>query len=114
MPQVGDTIYYQFVTSRGWESRWRDLRWQKAQIVGETSRSWLIDGYPEKLPKNGKVATGEFAGCGYRYAPAEIAEKDMWDYTNRERITKLLGDTSAVDTDMLRKVADLLGYKELQ
>jgi hypothetical protein len=93
--KVGDTIYYQHDYGR---TVTVDRRWITALVIGETSRSWITNSWPEKLPKNGK---------GFRYATPEQYAEDSWDEGNRDAIAKKV--EYEVDTAMLRKIAELIG-----
>jgi hypothetical protein len=96
---IGDTIYYQHV----YEGRaYRNRRWYDAKIIDQTSRSWVTNGWPEKLPKNGK---------GFIFAAPEQALEDTWDERNRDKIAEAIRQT--IETDVLRKVTELIGYDAL-
>lgn len=100
--KIGDTIYYQHVFSER-----EDKRWNQAKIIDQTSRSWIIDCWPHKLPKSGKVTNNN-----YRYASEAKALEDSWDEKHRSKIVDAIKYGDGVSTAMLRKIAELIGYKE--
>lgn len=76
--------------------------WRKRKVVGETSRSWVLE-YGTKVPKKNPH-------WGFLFSETELDEW-CWDKENRYKITVWINDR-AVNTATLRKVADLIGYRE--
>lgn len=78
---------------------WRD-HWVKCKVTGETSRSWIIDRWNEKIPKKG-------------YNPKVVAfneeeiDREAFVQENRHRIADAI---CYLDYDKLKQVADLIGY----
>lgn len=70
------------------------------EIVGETSRSWILRRYNKKVPK----ATLEGI-----YTPQQ-ADEQSWVQEHRHRIADAICFVRDVGT--LKKVAELVGYKE--
>ena len=79
---------------------WR-AHWQKQTVVGETARSWVL-GDGSKVPKKG-ADHGLFA-----FSEADI-DKRAWVHENRHHISRVVGLIE--DHDLLRKVAELIGYE---
>lgn len=104
--KIGDTIYYQ-------EKGGHPAFWYKAVILGETSRSWLVNAsnewwtdrpelighYAKKLPKSGT-----------KFTTKEKAELQSWTMTQRYQIARTVERLN--DGALLRQVADLIGYKD--
>jgi hypothetical protein len=72
----------------------------EVECVGETSRSWIDN-------------------CGYKYAKrqyrvisAEEAELVKWASKHRTKIANQIGWWGSCTPEMLRKVADIIGFKE--
>jgi hypothetical protein len=60
--KVGDTVWFFDINSRVYTNAqsapiWRK-HWRKATIVSETTRSWVTDRLPTKLPKKGPWPRG--------------------------------------------------------
>jgi glycosyltransferase involved in cell wall biosynthesis len=85
------------------------------ELVGETSRSWLIlavgadawmkcdlKRYAQKLPKNGK---------GYEFGTKQSMEMAEWAGKYRYNIGQLVGCLS--DPHMLATIARMIGFKNL-
>jgi hypothetical protein len=93
---------------------WRKYHWGGAYtVVGETSRSWLMryDGQPE-YDKSDKVPK---ASLPDEWFPDERDWQDWcFDKAHRNSIVRMIAQEweSPVDGAMLRKVADLIGWKE--
>lgn len=77
---------------------WRE-HWRKVEIVGETTRSWVLAS-GKKLPKAG--------GRGVCYSLDEI-EKKAFVEDHAYRISALVDKT--LDYDKLKKIAEIVGYK---
>ena len=80
---------------------WRE-HWRKAEVVGETSRSWVVGrGYGStKIPKKGPLPRG------WARSEAEVDER-CWEHEHRHRIQQQL---NWMDVGVLRQVAQLIGY----
>lgn len=74
--------------------------WRKVTVVGETSRSWITDHYGRKVSKNNQDPDVVFS--------EEELEKRIYvndhAYPIADKVRK------CVDADLLKKVAELLGY----
>ena len=111
MPKVGDPVWlfddnYRVYRPDKSGPIWRE-KWRKRLIVGETSRSWLV-GYSTTSRTQTKVAKkGPF--CGVAFSEEEIDEA-AWVEENRYRINESMRYVR--DATVLRKVAELIGYKE--
>lgn len=80
-----------------WRRHWRPLK-----IVGETSRSWILESR-QKVPKRGADPTV------FAFSEADI-DRMEWVHYNAYRIAdKVL---RLRDYETLRKVADAIGYRE--
>lgn len=84
---------------------WRE-HWVQLEVVGETTRSWLV-GHPRwgmgnasKLPKN------QAKWAGYATSEDEI-EKYAWE---REHGHKIAERVRHADYDQLRAIAAIMGY----
>jgi hypothetical protein len=81
---------------------WRE-HWRREEVVGETSRSWLVGrGRPIKLPKKGPLPRG------WARNEAEVDE-NCWEHEHRHRIQQHL---NWVDAGVLRQIAKLINYPE--
>jgi hypothetical protein len=81
---------------------WRS-HWGPHKIVGETSRSWILDQESGlKVPKRGADP------AWVAFSEADI-DKQAWLNENRHSIVRHLERVS--DYDTLRAVAQLIGYK---
>ena len=78
---------------------WRE-HWVKVEIVGETPKNWITNYFGRKVPKKG--------GKGIAFSENDIDREAflMQRYKIAEEV-KL-----CTDYDTLKKVADMLGYKE--
>ena len=102
--KVGDSIWE--LQPRRSRTPWRD-NWTKRAIVGETSRSWVVDGYfdPLKLPK----AAFRDGKCMSGWALSEEQIDDLgWAFDHQWKISDAV---RRVDHDTLRAVAQLIGYE---
>ena len=94
---------------------WTRFGTEPRVIIGETKRSWLIKPdadwqEPIKLPKKHINR-----GCGRPQWFWDKAERDaeVWADGNFNAIKRALGEYSrGVDAATLRKIADLIGYKD--
>lgn len=77
---------------------WRE-HWRQQEIVGETRRSWITN-CGTKIPKSG--------ANGVAFSLEEI-EREAFIQENRHRIAD--GVRGVKDYDLLKKIADLIGYK---
>jgi hypothetical protein len=112
--KVGDTVWVFDKNRRVYPPRvvgdggfrfpiWRE-HWQPLKVVGETSRSWLLDGWDKlKVPKV-NADPRRFA-----FSQAEIDEQ-AWLHENHYRIISKIQYSS--DTQLFREIAALIGYKE--
>lgn len=78
--------------------------WVKEEVLGETSRSWLI-GYkhnPTKIPKSGPLP------YGYRWTEAEVDDA-CWMHDNQHAIARAVQDCR--DVAKVRAVAEILGLE---
>ena len=83
-------------------SIWRD-GWRRREITGETSRSWIVEGYPElKIPKNPKTPQRHLA-----WSEKEL-DQLCWLHEHRYRIIRNVEFLPAAE---LIKVASLIGYE---
>lgn len=80
---------------------WRE-HWVRHEITGETSRSWITN-RNKKIPKSG--------GRGIAFCEEDI-DRAAFVEENRYRIGQAVG--AIRDYDLLKKVADLIGYKEVR
>lgn len=81
--------------------------WQEVDVIGETSRSWLV-GYkfnPTKIAKK-DLASGMLRG--YKVTREEV-DKDIFMNTHQHKIVSKVSDIR--DYETLKAVADLIGYK---
>lgn len=110
-PKVGDPIWIFDDNHRVYQKGklgpvWRE-KWRKRLIIGETSRSWLVgcsmnSPYPTKISKKGPHH-------GVAFSESEIDEAAYIE-ENRYRISEAVRYVR--DANVLRKVAELIGYKE--
>lgn len=75
--------------------------WVPVEIVGETSRSWIVDWFKAKVPKKGPHH-------GYAFTQKEV-DDDVWVHSHCWRLREVV--SVCKDADVLRKVAELVGYK---
>jgi hypothetical protein len=88
----------------------RDKRGVVSQVsvFGETSRSWLT-GHPYRPYKRAKNE--------HSIVSCDDYEQYEWDARNRRNISRMIcgdygGHSPQVDTAVLRKIAELIGYEE--
>lgn len=77
--------------------------WRKMEVIGETSKSWLI-GYswrPIKVPKKGPWDNFLFSD--------EEVERVVWASDHRYKITHLV---ERANYDQLKKIAEIINYQE--
>ena len=79
---------------------WRH-HWRECLIVGETSRSWILDYFETKIPKKG---FDERKVC---FSMKDVLDQ-VWVHDNRYKIELAIRDLSL---KKLRKVATVIGYK---
>jgi hypothetical protein len=77
--------------------------WVKREIIGETSRSWLIGAAwgPVKVPKRGADSRR------FLFSDKDV-DDDVWANDHRCRIQRLIPFLSP---EKLRQVAELIGYE---
>lgn len=80
---------------------WRE-HWQRQEIVGETRRSWITN-YGKKIPKAG--------ARGIAFSEEEI-EREAFVHENSHKIAFEVQQIK--DHELLKKVAELIGYKEVR
>jgi len=109
--KIGDTVWFFDVNHRvhekdkgGRPSLVYREQWRPRDVIGETSRSWLVGHKydPTKLPKSGKWP------AGWARTTQQV-EDDVWVCHHRYRIGNCV--TSCYDAATLRKVAELIGYE---
>lgn len=103
MPNIGETIYYRS-DSRGWV--------QKSNLLGETSRSWLVGDSKEwwaKSPERIAQFASKLPKKTTVFETAEAYELAQWAHKNRYQIKTHIEFCSA---EVLKKVAEIIGYKE--
>ena len=105
--KVGDTIWRFDGSRRIYNDKnagpiYRE-HWVETVIQGETSRSWLVGMFRTyKVPKKGPHP-------GWAFSQKEV-DDDCWVRCNRYKIEKSVAMVS--NADVLRKVAELIGWKE--
>ena len=77
---------------------WRE-HWRKQKILGDTKRSWITYG-GAKIPKKG--------GKGIAFSEEEI-DRAAYVYDHKYKIAESV--KAIGDFDMLKKIADLIGYR---
>jgi len=83
---------------------WRE-HWLRKKIIGETSRSWILECGPElKIPKNPKTPRRDIA-----WSEKELNQL-CWLNEHRYRIVRKVESLPAAE---LIKVASLIGYEPL-
>lgn len=116
--RVGSTLYNFDINKREYKRDargrsyggpiWRE-HWRPVEVVGETSRSWLV-GYvhsPTKVPKK----DFENGACPSGWARSmEQIERLEWVDVHRHRIAEKVRSVS--DDEVLHAVARLIGYDE--
>lgn len=103
---IGDTIYYR-------STEWEGSQYQKRLVVGETSRSWLLQStdsrdswtfgdprYATKLPKS---------LTGFALGNEDMMKKRLWSAQHRNAIQKKLD--WVYDPEVMIAVAQLLNYE---
>lgn len=91
---------------------WRE-HWKPVEVVGETRVSWLISSSGANLRYANKVPKKEFRDgkCPSGYALSEESiNREAWVHDNAWHIGQAV--TRCQDYDLLKKVADLFGYKD--
>jgi hypothetical protein len=78
-------------------------KWVKHEIIGETTRSWLIGStrWPVKVPKRG-------ANPRLFLFDEKDVDDNVWAKDHRYRIKQLI---QTLSPDQLRQVAELIGYE---
>lgn len=74
--------------------------WRECKIVGETSRSWILDYFNKKVPKKGYNAK---TIC---FSEEELI-REAWAHNNRYHITEAIRGLNA---EKLKEVASVIGY----
>jgi|LakMenE01Jun11ns_1017448.scaffolds.fasta_scaffold9240665_1 hypothetical protein len=77
--------------------------WAKREIIGETTRSWLIGStrWPVKVPKRGADHRR------FLFNEKDV-DDDVWANDHRYRIERLI---QTLSPEKLRQVAELIGYE---
>lgn len=79
-------------------------QWRKCEVVGETSRSWIVRHYGElKVPKNRALITSGWVA----FSEAEVDDM-VFKHDHGYKIAEAV---RSVNASTLRKVAELIGYK---
>jgi len=111
---IGSTVWMRDPNKRG---TYRE-KWVEAEVRAETSRSWIVvrKGWARneedvqrlgvKLPKK---ATAEDARRLGLSLSIQAIEEEAWLQEHRWRVARLVENA---DVATLRKVAELVGYKE--
>lgn len=109
--KIGDIVYRYDVNRRVYregtlrsELIWRES-WRPMKIVGETSRSWLLEHSKEKLPKKG---ADKRCWC---LTEAELDEA-CWVQDHGRNILNRVEAVARADYAMLRRLAVMVDYKE--
>lgn len=110
MTKVGDKLWYQ----PRYDANRRELSsYRCVEIVGETKQSWLIHSYGPKERVNKKTLKGSpdkySSGIPY-YASLDEVKEMLWIDKHCHRIADEVRHVR--DGDLLRKIAELIGYKE--
>lgn len=114
LPQikVGDVYFVFDVNNRVYEKDVRALHlggpiyrkyFVETEITGETSRSWIVGHFGRKVPKSHPWGV---------FYTQEMVDDKCWDNDNRGGIVDLISQRRAVDTNELKRVAELIGYTE--
>lgn len=83
---------------------WRE-HWVRKEIIGETSRSWVLAGYPElKIPKKSKTPLRHVA-----WSEKEL-DQLCWLHEHRYQIVR---NVERLPSAELIKIAKLIGYEPL-
>jgi hypothetical protein len=111
---IGQTIYVFDINRRVYPKRppgaaylgegpiYRE-HWRAEKVVGETRVSWVLE-FGRKVPKDQAKARKQ----GVVFTAQEV-DDDCWLKSHRYRI---VNDISRIDDPaLLRKIADLIGYK---
>lgn len=82
---------------------WRE-HWRKYEVIGETSRSWIVGYYDTKIPKKNPDPDK------YCFSLSELEQK-VWMHDHRYKIAELIrcGD---INYGALCVAAQAIGYKE--
>ena len=108
---VGSTVYvfdenrrvYTKPADGGWGEIIYREHFRPRKIVGETSRSWVLEGYDEA-----KVNKKTLAGV---YVDDEAVDRACWIHDNAHKISYQVGNlTKQGDYDKLRAIAEIIGY----
>jgi hypothetical protein len=77
--------------------------WVKREIIGETSRSWLIGPAwgPVKIPKKGARPSAFLFS-------QDAVDDDVWMHDHRYKIERMI---LTLSPEKLRQVATIVGYK---
>ena len=77
--------------------------WAKREIIGDTTRSWLIGStrLPVKVPKGGADPRR------FLFSEKDV-DDDVWAKDHRYRIERLI---QTLSPEKLRQVAELIGYE---
>lgn len=111
--KVGDHLWYFDINRRVYRSEagsgpiWRE-HWVKMQIVGETGVSWIVGpgNHPMKVHKK-KLAAGTL--LLWATSEGDVA-KEEWVSQNSYRLSNAVSGCKNYDT--LKKIAELVGYKD--
>ena len=107
--KIGDNVWIFDINSRSYVD---DLgnrttspvwlhHWRKCKIIGETSRSWVLDYFDKKVPKKYDYRDGV---C---FSWEQLLER-AWTHEHRYKIESAL---KGISPEKLREVATLIGYK---
>ncbi|MBX9604649.1 MAG: hypothetical protein K2Y51_00390 [Gammaproteobacteria bacterium] len=117
--KIGDTVYFFDVNYRVYPPKkpgdmfysgppiYRK-HWREREIVGETSRSWVVGPLTTKIPKKGPPPRG------WLYSPEDV-ERNVWINDHRRNIVRAVEKIDARAPggyELLRQMAELVGYKE--
>jgi hypothetical protein len=116
MIKVGDTIYQFDVNRRRYEGSGLSAKiiykehFTSSVITGETKQSWLVKEYGRETRVN-KAAMQSSNG---RYSPSqwyteEGMKDNIWWHDNYYKLESVLRGCSV---EQLKKIAELIGYKE--
>jgi len=82
--------------------------WRKHAVVDETSRSWVLDD-GTKIPKNGKASFDRLGSYVDHVFTQEEVDGRVYRHDNAHKIADAVG---RVSPEVLKKVADIIGYTE--
>ena len=108
--KVGDKIWRMNQNRRRYSASNRGApiyreHWEQLTISGETSRSWIVGEHKwsqHKVPKKGEHH-------GWAFSEQEVVD-DVWANANRYPIVRAV---ERLEGAMLRKVATLIGHKDI-